>query len=314
MYSILPFICLTIIFLECSFSFNVSGITSSGASYYLDEYLNPTDRNDPDITYLFYPFMNYIQIYVEDDGSRSLTTTDIQNVTQLACAEWATTGYFNFWDVIIQNVDPIVSSGTDRQLTIAFDADGYIDGQELPIAETFPNFNTMWMSKGQLYCDIILNDTYTFSLTTMNQAANIIDYQSVITHELGHLLGAGHSDINQNDVSNFSDLPTMADPGEPENTSMRTTTIARTISADDINCMRFLYGKLYVPKMYASLYNAAQAAIGVQDIYASENVVLDAGNLILTDNVNVTIEDNLAIDLDIFYLKCGLNGTITFRK
>ncbi|RJP55997.1 MAG: hypothetical protein C4541_13180 [Candidatus Auribacter fodinae] len=98
-------------------------------------------------------------------------------------------------------------------------------------------------------CDILLNSgivagagEYTWSVTEMNYDMLILDVQSVLTHEIGHLLGIAHpfgttNRPDDNDVPLLT-CPTMfasLTPAFTDNLNMR------TLENYDKNCAAFLY-------------------------------------------------------------------------
>lgn len=101
-------------------------------------------------------------------------------------------------------------------------------------------------------CDILLNaeafdagGQYIWSTTQMDYDNLIIDVQSVVTHEFGHVLGIAHPYSRYNrppsDQIPIATCPTMyafLQPAFTDNLNMR------TLDTYDINCVTFLYPNL----------------------------------------------------------------------
>jgi len=98
-------------------------------------------------------------------------------------------------------------------------------------------------------CDIVLNASefqggghYTWSLNSMDQATKTLDIQSVLTHEIGHLLGIAHpfSAYSMPDPSTIplATCPTLYNSIYP---AFTTNLNMRTLEDYDKNCATYLY-------------------------------------------------------------------------
>lgn len=303
--------------INTSYSFKVSGFTNNDPANAQD-YENPANRIDQTIKYAFRHQLHAIDLWVSKpmyDECKALNqtldfTADILPATTAAKDEWENKlGYFKFnvfeGTTSIQN-DVVLS---DLKHEIIFCKDGFFLGQAINgLAQTL----IITEPSGRIYGDIMFNCNYVLSTTTMDESNNIIDYQSVLTHEIGHLLGANHSELNRGDLQSDEELPTMADASNIFNGIMHTTTCVRTLANDDINCMKFLYHNLYVPEVYSDIHMVNQISLGYQHVW-----ILDIQGFftypqeIFRDNIYIHIRDgSKLLPTSALSLECGTNGFI----
>ena len=146
------------------------------------------------------------------DGSNSTVITADSNPQQAlrsAVATWNAAGSSANIHFLPVQATTAPSNPLDFQMTVAIGSTADFSAMNGSLAATlvttvsqpvnviggqpfFCYFNCQYPAGGIVDTDIILNPTKTFSTTG---AANTFDLQAVLTHELGHALGANHTGI-----------------------------------------------------------------------------------------------------------------------
>src|SRR5438876_8949767 len=103
--------------------------------------------------------------------------------------------------------------------------------------------------------DILFNPAYTFSTTL---APGTYDVQSLVTHELGHALGANHSTILA--AAMFQSMPSSED-------------LESRLSADDIACVTAVYPANGSAGTFGSI--AGAVSLGGSPVRGASVVALD---------------------------------------
>ncbi|XP_043723245.1 metalloendoproteinase 3-MMP-like [Telopea speciosissima] len=134
---------------------------------------------------------------------------DLQSVCSKAFARWAQVSHFTFKEV---------AEGTTADIEIGFHrgdhGDGYaFDGQGSTLAHAFAP------TDGRFHYDADEN-------WSTNPGQNMMDLESVAVHEIGHLLGLGHSSVQEAIM-----YPSIS-PGVTK----------RDLHSDDIMGIQYLYG------------------------------------------------------------------------
>lgn len=153
--------------------------------------------------------------------------------------------HFNFDSSLL--LDP--PWAVDDKNVVSFSFYGEIDGFDGPqevIGKTLLSWDN---ATNELFdCDVVLNaselhsgGTYTWSLDTMDYSTKTIDIQSVLTHEIGHILGIAHpyssGPPSGSEIDNDT-CPTMFASLQP---AFFANLKMRTLAQYDKNCASYLY-------------------------------------------------------------------------
>lgn len=129
--------------------------------------------------------VSLINIYVNTTNSLGLTSTDVNNSVTTAVAQW------NGKSRITLKSNPTSNTNQEGQNEIYFSSDPGIFANGtgvVGVTQVLFKNNT-----GEIIeADILLNDSFVEFTTNKNSAAFL---GNVITHEMGHFLGLGHSQV-----------------------------------------------------------------------------------------------------------------------
>jgi parallel beta-helix repeat protein len=144
--------------------------------------------------------------------------------------------------------------------------------------------------------DILLNDDYIWSLTTFDWETDTYDIQSVATHEIGHLIGIGHSKKTAGPASEYPTMQTgsfWSSTGHDAAESLE----QRSLATDDVNALNYLYGSiLRVPEVFQTIGEALNFAQANTTVLVAAGTHIVSSNLTISNGVTLQINPNATIN------------------
>lgn len=166
-------------------------------------------------------------------------------------------------------------------------------------AWSYPSWNGSTYELTPSSGSIVLNTSNTTWSNTeqhLNTSPHVLDVQTMVVHEAGHIMGLAHPLTNS--YSHDSAAPTMAGG---DNEYFDNTLDCRSLETEDVYGTQFL--QLRVPSFYSTIQSAINVAeqIGVGYVFVasgtySENLSMKSGVTVIGSGTNATT----------------INGTVTF--
>jgi tetratricopeptide (TPR) repeat protein len=204
------------------------------------------------------------------------------------------------------NSGPVQFSRTTSGLTLTAQAQDY---NSWGPAWCYPSWNGSTYELTPASGSIVLNTNATWRNDQQRLNANppILDVQTMVVHEAGHIHGLAHPLTNS--YAHDATAPTMAGG---DNAYFNNTLDVRSLETEDIYGTQFL--QLRVPTLYSSLETAINKAaeIGIGYVYIMSNYTL-SGNISVSAQVNLVIRSGTTINLNNYSI-ISSNGTITVES
>ena len=161
-------------------------------------------------------------------------------------------------------------------------------------AQAFPDFNPTTYKLKPETSIIVLNTNCTWrdNQQHLNADPPILDVQSMITHEAGHIHGLAHPYPGSYDHDATG--PTMAGR---DNEHFDNTLDCRSLETEDVYGTQFL--QLRVPTLYSNLQTALNKAveIGVGYVYIVSDYTI-SNNITVPSGVDLYVEPDVTVEFD----------------
>jgi hypothetical protein len=208
----------------------------------------------------------------------------------------AVSSAFTRWN----NVAPVQFSNTSSSgLPLRTFSSSYRVGGIVNPGQAYTSHSNYSINSSNSY--VQLNTFHTWSDDSQDLLNDVLDVESILVHELGHIQGIAHPASFTSGAS----APTMAGG---DNAYFNNTLECRSLETDDIDAVIFL--QLRVPSLYSSLQTALSTAssIGVGYVYLTQNYTLSS-NQTVASGVTLIINSGVTLNLN-SYSVISTGGTI----
>jgi hypothetical protein len=176
-----------------------------------------------------------IGYFISDRPGNSVSAADLRGAVDRAAATWSSVASanvrFNF-----QGMTSAPAEGTDGRTTL-----GFLDRPDLDRVLGSTSFMIDTVSGAIAEADIFFNTRFAFSVAAGGQPDRV-DLESVVLHELGHLLGLGHSAIGETERNSSGSRSVIGSGAVMFPIAMASGAVAeRILHADDIAGISDLY-------------------------------------------------------------------------
>jgi len=176
-----------------------------------------------------------IGYFISDRPGNGVTAMDLLAATQRATATWSGVASANV-RFAFQAMTTAPAEGIDGKTVL-----GFIDRPDLDRVLGATSFLIDTATGEIAEADIFFNSRFAFSVAPNGQADRV-DLESVVVHELGHLLGLGHSAIGETERSSSGSRRVIGSGSVMFPIAMTAgATADRTLQGDDIAGLSDLY-------------------------------------------------------------------------